>query len=46
MDTFFAIYKSGKLSCGHTYCQIFVMDKEFFYVVPMEYKFEVLQAVK
>ena len=46
MDTFFTMKKSGKLSRGHTCCQLFVMDKGFIYVVPMRTKSEVLQAVK
>jgi len=46
MDTFFATKKAGKSSCGHTCCQLFVTDKGFVYVVPMQSKSEVLQAVK
>ena len=46
MDTTFAAKKSGKSSWGHTCCQSFVMDKVFVYVVPMKYKFGVMQAVK
>ena len=46
MDTFFATKKSGKLSRGHTCCQLFVTDKVFVYVVPMRTKSEVLQEVK
>ena len=46
MDTFFATKKSGKLSRGHTCCQLFVTDKGFVYVVPMRTKSEVLQAVQ
>ena len=46
MDTFFAMKKSGKLSHGHTCCQLFVTDKGFVYVIPMRTKSEVLQAVK
>ena len=46
MDTFFATKKRGRSSCGHTCCQLFVMDKGFLYVVPMQWKSEVLQAIK
>jgi hypothetical protein len=45
-DTFFATKKAGKLSRGHSCCQLFVTDKGFVYVVPMKSKSEVLQAVK
>ena len=46
MDTLFPTKKSGKLSRGHTCCNIFVTDKELMYVILMKYKYEVLQAVK
>jgi hypothetical protein len=46
MDTFFATKKAGKSSRGHSCCQLFVTDKGFVYVVPMQSKAEVLQAVK
>jgi hypothetical protein len=46
MHLFFATKKAGKLSRGHTCCQLFVTDKGFVYVVPMKSKAEVLQAVK
>ena len=45
-DTFFATKKSGKSSRGHTFCQFLVTNKGFIYVVPMQTKSEVLQAVK
>ena len=44
MDTFFATKKGGQSSRGHTCCQLFVTDKGFIYVVPMERKSEVLLA--
>ena len=46
MDTFFATKKGGRSSRGHTCCQLFVTDKGFLYVVPMQKKSEVLQAIK
>ena len=46
MDTFFATKKGGRSTRGHTCCQLFVMDKEFLYVVPMRRKPEVLQVIK
>ena len=46
MDTFFATKESGKSSRGNTFCQLFVTDKGFVYVVPMRIEFQVLQAVK
>ena len=46
MDTFFAMSKGGKSSCGNTCCQLFVTDKGFLYMVPMKQKSEVMQAVK
>ena len=46
MDTFFATKKGGRSSRGHTCCQLFVTDKGFLYVIPMQKKLEVLQAIK
>ena len=46
MDTFFATKKGGQSSHGHTCCQLFVTDKGFLYVMPMQRKLEVLQAIK
>ena len=46
MDTFFATKKGGRSSQGHTCCQLFVTDKGFLYVIPMQRKSEVLQAIK
>ena len=46
MDTFFATKKGGRSSRGHTCCQLFVTDKGFLYVVPMQKKSEVLQVIK
>ena len=46
MDTFFATKKGGQSSRGHTCGQLFVTDKGFLYVVPMQRKSEVLQAIK
>ena len=46
MDTFFATKKGGRSSRGHTYCQLFIMDKGSVYVVLMQRKSEVLQAIK
>ena len=46
MDTFFATKKGGRSSQGHTCCQLFVMDKGFLYIIPMQRKLEVLQAIK
>ena len=46
MDTFFATKNGGVSSRGHTCCQLFVTDKGYVYVVPMESCSEVLQAVK
>ena len=46
MDTFFATKKGGQLTHGHMCCQLFVMDKGFLYVMPMQRKSEVLQAIK
>jgi hypothetical protein len=41
MDTFFATKKSRHSSGGHTCMQLFVTDKGFVYVVPMQTKGEV-----
>ena len=46
MDTFFATKKGGRSSRGHTCCQLFDTDKGFLYVIPMQRKSEVLQAIK
>ena len=46
MDNFFATKKFGRSSRGHTCCQLFVTDKGFLYVVPMQRKSEVLQVIK
>ena len=46
MDTFFATKIRGRSTRGHTCCQLFVMDKGFLYVVPMQWKSEVLQVIK
>ena len=46
MDTFFATKKGGRSSRGHTCCQLFVTDKGFLYVMPMQKKSEVFQAIK
>ena len=46
MDTFFATKKGGHPTRGHTCCQLFVTDKGFLYVVPMQQKSEVLQVIK
>ena len=46
MDTFFATSKGGKSSRGNTCCQLFVTDKGFLYVVPMQSKRQVLDAMK
>ena len=46
MDTFLATKKGGRSTRGHTCCQLFVTDKEFLYVMPMQWKSEVLQAIK
>ena len=45
MDTFFAMKKAGKLSQGHTCCQIFLTDKGFMCVVPNKYNSEVMQSM-
>ena len=46
MDTFFASKKRGMSSRKNTCCQLFVTDKGFVYVVPMQSKKNVLSAVK
>lgn len=46
MDTFQAAKHGGKSSCGNQFCQLFVTDKGFLYVVPIKKRSEVLQAVK
>ena len=38
METFFSTKKSGKSTQGHKYCQLFVTDKGFVYVVLMKSK--------
>ena len=45
MDNLFANRKSGKYLIGHTWCQIFVTEKGFVYVVPIKSKVEVIQAL-
>ena len=42
MDTFFMTKKSGKTSCRHTCCQLFVTNKGYIYVVLMKTKHEVM----
>ena len=46
MDTFFSTKTGGKSSRGNNFCRLFVTDKVFVYIFPMESKSEVLQAVK
>ena len=46
MDTFQAAKHGGKSSRGNQFCQLFVTDKGFLYVVPIKKRSEVLQAVK
>ena len=46
MDTFYGTSKGCKSSHGNTYCQLFVMEEGFLYIVPMKQKSEVIQAVK
>ena len=46
MDTLFATKNGGKSSRGNTCCQLFVTDKGFLHVVPMERKSKVYMAVK
>jgi hypothetical protein len=45
MDTFFATKTAGKSTRKNTYCQLFVTDKGFVYVVPLKSKSNVLDAV-
>ena len=44
-DTFFATKKGGKSSRGNTCCQLFVTDKGYLYVVPMQSKGQFLEAL-
>ena len=46
MDTFFVTSKGRKSLCGHTCCQLFMIDKGFLYMAPKKQKSEVLQVVK
>eukprot|EP00957_Ditylum_brightwellii_P135713 10349584-Ditylum_brightwellii.AAC.1 len=46
MGTFYAMKNAGKSSRGHTCCQLFVTDKGFVYVVPMQKENEVMLAIK
>jgi hypothetical protein len=46
MDTFFATKKSRQSSRGHTCVQLFVTDKGFVYVVPIQTKGGVSKAIK
>ena len=46
MDTLFATSKAGKSSRGNACAQLFVTDKGFVYVVPMQLESQVLQAIK
>ena len=46
MDTLKATDKGGKSTRGNVYCQLFVTDKGFLYVVPMKARSEVILAVK
>ena len=46
MDNFFATMKGGTSSRGNTCCQLFVTDKGFIYIVPMNRKSGVLSAIK
>ena len=46
MVTFFATKKGGRSTHRHTCCQLFVTDKGFLYVMPMQRKSEILQAIK
>ena len=45
MDNLFTTKKSGKSSREHTWCQLFLKNVGFVYVVLMRIKKEVLQAV-
>ena len=46
MDTLFATSKAGKSSRKNTCAQLFLTDKGFVYVVPMQSESQVLHAVK
>ena len=46
MDTFFETKKAGKLSRGHTCCQLFVTDQGFVYVFYMKLKGGLPQAIE
>lgn len=46
MDTFFATKIDGNLSRTNTCCHLFVTEKGYVYVVPMNSKIEMLQAFK
>ena len=46
MDTLKATEKGGKSTWGNLYCQLFVTDRGFLYVVPMKSRSEVILAVK
>ena len=46
MDTLKATEKGGKSTRGNIYCQLFVTDRGFLYVVPMKSRSEVILAVK
>jgi len=46
MDTFFATKKAGKLSRDFTYMQVFVTNKGFVYLVPMQSQKDVSLVVK
>ena len=46
MDAFFATKKAGKLTRGHTCCQLFATDKGCVCVAPMKKRSDMLIAVK
>ena len=46
MDTFISMKNSGNSSRDYTWCQLFVTNKGFVYLVPMKSKYEFIQAVK
>ena len=46
MDTFFATRNFGNSSRVHNYCLLFVTDKVFIYVVPMNSNKELVQSPK
>ena len=46
MDTFFTTPKARKSPRGNTYCQLFVSDKGFVFVVPMKRKYKASLALK